>query len=31
MRPRLTRIEGFISVERFLSLSNPDKLLSLSF
>jgi len=27
----LERIEGFISVERFQSLSNPGKLLSLSF
>ena len=31
LRPLLERIDGFISVERFQSLSNPDKLLSLSF
>jgi heme-degrading monooxygenase HmoA len=31
MRPHLERIDGFISVERFQSLTNPDKLLSLSF
>ena len=31
MRPLVDEIEGFISVERFQSLSNPDKLLSLSF
>ena len=31
MRPHLGEIEGFISVERFQSLTNPDKLLSLSF
>ncbi len=30
MRPMLDQIEGFISVERFQSLTNPDKLLSLS-
>lgn len=30
MRPLLAQIDGFISVERFQSLSNPDKLLSLS-
>lgn len=29
--PRLKQIEGFISVERFQSLSDPDKVLSLSF
>jgi heme-degrading monooxygenase HmoA len=28
---RLKAIDGFISVERFQSLSDPDKLLSLSF
>ncbi|AEQ50735.1 antibiotic biosynthesis monooxygenase family protein [Pelagibacterium halotolerans] len=28
---RLKQIEGFISVERFQSLSDPDKILSLSF
>jgi heme-degrading monooxygenase HmoA len=31
MRPVLDEIDGFISVERFQSLTNPDKLLSLSF
>ena len=31
MRPMLDEIDGFISVERFQSLTNPDKLLSLSF
>jgi heme-degrading monooxygenase HmoA len=31
LRPELERIPGFISVERFRSLSNPAKLLSLSF
>ena len=30
LRPELERIDGFISVERFQSLSQPDKLLSLS-
>ncbi|MCU0832586.1 MAG: antibiotic biosynthesis monooxygenase [Rhizobiaceae bacterium] len=30
MRPMLDRIDGFISVERFQSLSDPKKLLSLS-
>ncbi|MEZ5670080.1 MAG: antibiotic biosynthesis monooxygenase [Alphaproteobacteria bacterium] len=30
LRPMLERIEGFVSVERFQSLTNPDKLLSLS-
>lgn len=29
--PQLSQIEGFMSVERFQSLSEPDKLLSLSF
>jgi len=29
--PVLTEVEGFISIERFQSLSNPEKLLSLSF
>lgn len=29
--PELKRIDGFISVERFQSLSDPGKLLSLSF
>ena len=31
MRPMVSQVEGFISVERFQSLTNPDKLLSLSF
>lgn len=31
MRPILEDIEGFISVERFQSLTDPRKLLSLSF
>ncbi|MEO0391282.1 MAG: antibiotic biosynthesis monooxygenase [Pseudomonadota bacterium] len=31
MRPMLEQVEGFISVERFQSLSDPSKLLSLSF
>lgn len=31
MRPLVDRIDGFISVERFQSLTNPDKLLSVSF
>jgi heme-degrading monooxygenase HmoA len=31
LRPELEAIEGFISVERFESLSEPGKLLSLSF
>lgn len=31
MRPLAEEVEGFISVERFQSLANPDKLLSLSF
>ena len=31
LRPDLEAIEGFISVERFESLSEPGKLLSLSF
>jgi heme-degrading monooxygenase HmoA len=31
IRPELETIKGFISVERFQSLSNPDKILSLSF
>lgn len=29
--PKLDAIDGFISIERFASLSCPDKLLSLSF
>jgi heme-degrading monooxygenase HmoA len=31
LRPWLERIDGFISIERFESLSQPGKLLSLSF
>ncbi len=31
MRPMVDAVEGFISVERFQSLTNPDKVLSLSF
>ena len=31
LRPMLDGIDGFISIERFQSLSDPDKLLSLSF
>jgi heme-degrading monooxygenase HmoA len=31
LRPDLEAIDGFISVERFQSLSEPGKLLSLSF
>lgn len=31
MRPLAESIEGFISVERFQSLTEPDKILSLSF
>ncbi len=31
LRPELERIDGFISVERFRSLTDPAKLLSLSF
>lgn len=31
LRPRLDGIDGFISIERFASLSEPDKILSLSF
>jgi heme-degrading monooxygenase HmoA len=30
LKPLLERINGFVSIERFQSLSNPDKLLSLS-
>lgn len=30
LRPHLEQIEGFISVERFQSLRDPEKLLSLS-
>jgi heme-degrading monooxygenase HmoA len=31
LRPWLETIDGFVSIERFRSLSDPDKLLSLSF
>jgi heme-degrading monooxygenase HmoA len=31
LRPMLDEIDGFISIERFESLSQPGKLLSLSF
>jgi len=31
MRPMLDDVEGFISVERFQSLTDPRKILSLSF
>lgn len=31
LRPQLDRIEGFISIERFESLAQPGKILSLSF
>jgi heme-degrading monooxygenase HmoA len=31
LKPTLEQIDGFISVERFQSLSNPEKMLSLSF
>jgi heme-degrading monooxygenase HmoA len=31
LKGELERVDGFISVERFQSLTNPDKLLSLSF
>lgn len=31
LKPLLEKMDGFISVERFQSLSNPQKLLSLSF
>ena len=31
LRPVLTQIDGFISVERFESLTEPGKLLSISF
>ncbi len=31
LRPELQAIDGFISVERFQSLTDPSKLLSLSF
>lgn len=31
LRPLLEEMPGFVSVERFRSLSDPDKILSLSF
>lgn len=31
LKTHLSEIEGFISVERFQSITNPDKMLSLSF
>lgn len=31
LRPRLEQIDGFISIERFESLSEPGRILSLSF
>jgi heme-degrading monooxygenase HmoA len=31
LAPELDKIDGFISIERFQSLSQPEKLLSLSF
>ena len=31
LRPTLAEVEGFISVERFRSLTDPEELLSLSF
>ncbi|HCD85224.1 MAG TPA: antibiotic biosynthesis monooxygenase [Agrobacterium sp.] len=31
LRAELETIDGFVSVERFQSISNPDKMLSLSF
>jgi len=31
MRPLVEQIDGFLSVERFQSLTDPDKLLSVSF
>ncbi|MFO1318694.1 MAG: antibiotic biosynthesis monooxygenase [Burkholderiales bacterium] len=31
LRPELERIDGFLSIERFQSLSTPGKILSLSF
>lgn len=31
LRPKLEQIDGFISIERFESLTQPGKLLSLSF
>ncbi len=31
LRPKLETIDGFITIERFASLTHPDKILSLSF
>jgi heme-degrading monooxygenase HmoA len=31
LKPELSKIEGFISIERFQSLVNPNRILSLSF
>ena len=31
LRPELNNIEGFISIERFQSFNDPEKVLSLSF
>lgn len=31
LRPMVEEVEGFLSVERFRSLTNPEKLLSISF
>lgn len=31
LRPELNKIEGFISIERFQSITDPEKVLSLSF
>ena len=31
LKPLLEQVDGFISVERFQSLNDPDKMLSLSF
>ena len=31
LKPELSKIDGFISIERFQSLSEPGKVLSLSF
>jgi heme-degrading monooxygenase HmoA len=31
LAPELDKVDGFISIERFQSLSRPEKLLSLSF
>lgn len=31
LRPELDEIDGFISIERFQSLADPEKMLSLSF